>query len=295
MIAYSYADYIEADFGTWGIFVSPTFNEQMQDPHNKAMYERWRSVINMRVCPYCSSSPLMLTVGQEHIREFLGDNHLVKQCAGCGWWFYVRESYVTFDNFQEWRYYEGIIQRYDVRSIETPLGILKQHLTRKFEDVRHIHHRTFEALCRDIFSEHFDCDVRLTTSTRDGGIDLYAVLGDKRYVIQVKRRAKTVAEGVEPIRAFLGAMVTAGETNGIFVTTAERFSRAAQSTAIALPLRSHGIRLELVDYQRLQELFSGSVAAQQPPWQALGAKEPELYKYRDGQLVRIWPSPEAPP
>jgi len=49
---------------------------------------------------------------------------------------------------------------------------------------------------------------------------LCAGFGDRRYVVQTKRRAGNAAESVASIREFVGAMVLAAELRGIFVTSA---------------------------------------------------------------------------
>lgn len=93
--------------------------------------------------------------------------------------------------------------------------------------------RKFEIFVQTVFRHYFDCEVRHIGKSHDGGLDLLVVTHNEGILpVQVKRRYKEgVAESVSVIREFLGAMVSQGYKRGLFVSSAERFSRSAKNTS----------------------------------------------------------------
>ena len=83
----------------------------------------------------------------------------------------------------------------------------------------------FEHLVRELFSKIFsseDSEVKVTQSSRDGGIDAVVFDPDPirggKFVIQAKRYTNTV--GVSAVRDLYGTMISEGAVKGILVTTA---------------------------------------------------------------------------
>jgi restriction system protein len=82
----------------------------------------------------------------------------------------------------------------------------------------------FEHLIRMVFEKEFsndDAEVKITQSSRDGGIDAVAwdpdpIKGGK-FVIQAKRYTNVV--GVSAVRDLYGAIMNEGAEKGILVTT----------------------------------------------------------------------------
>jgi hypothetical protein len=82
----------------------------------------------------------------------------------------------------------------------------------------------------------------------DGGIDLILVLSDAPLAVQVKRRTKPGSvESVEAVRLFLAAMQIRGVTGGLFVTTADHFSRQAHNVAAQAVTLGLVSRFDLID------------------------------------------------
>jgi restriction system protein len=89
-----------------------------------------------------------------------------------------------------------------------------------------------EELVGVVFREHYDCEVIHCGQTGDKGIDLFLVLSDELVPIQVKRRmTSNKTESVETIRRMLGVMYRDGFKKAIIVSTANKYSRAAQTEA----------------------------------------------------------------
>jgi len=91
----------------------------------------------------------------------------------------------------------------------------------------------FEHFIRDLFQKEFnsiDGEVKITQSSRDGGIDAVAFDPDPikggKIVIQSKRYTKVV--GVSAVRDLYGTMINEGANKGILVTTSHFGSDAYQ-------------------------------------------------------------------
>jgi hypothetical protein len=188
--------------------------------------------------------------------------HRVLVCDSCGWWrvLEIQDEYETY-NTDDWYVdkvgmADAVAENFDVGAIETPVEVLRRYLARRFIDIRHIHHRKLEEIMADVIRDFFDCEVRLTSPTRDGGYDIYAVISDKPYLIEVKQRTKPDSvEGVGVVRSLLGVMLLNNIPNGMLISTADSFSREATNAAsrAAGKVIPHTIRL--LDYSLIYDLF----------------------------------------
>ena len=91
--------------------------------------------------------------------------------------------------------------------------------------------RDFENLIRDIFEKEFSqngSEVRITQSSRDGGVDVIAFDPDPirggKIVIQAKRYTNVV--GVSAVRDLYGTLINEGASKGILITTSDYGSDA---------------------------------------------------------------------
>jgi hypothetical protein len=103
---------------------------------------------------------------------------------------------------------------------------------------------------------------------RDGGLDLLLVQGETNWVVQVKRRRSAGrAEGVDVIRDLVGAMTLAQQRRGIFVTTADRYTRGARKTAARADAIGAVDSIELIDFARFAALLELTFDRAERPWQ----------------------------
>ena len=269
-VCFDYTDFIEAEFGSYAMG-DRSIEKRLKDPRLNRLNKRALSHPSLRNCPYCNGE--LLTIVKDGPvplnTSTIRPEHLVKKCSVCGWWFYDYCLWGYLHDFYCWNYYEGVLRKFDISAISLPLQILRRHLAKRFEDIHSIHPRKFEELCQDIFRDWLDCEVKLTSYSKDGGVDLYAIDGETKFAIQLKRRANDVSEGIQAIRAFLGAMVINGEINGIFCTTANRFSDYVKRAVFSPPLRKYGIRIELIDYKKLRDIFGFVAKNRRDPWDEL--------------------------
>ncbi|MBQ4078731.1 restriction endonuclease [bacterium] len=94
-----------------------------------------------------------------------------------------------------------------------------------------IHWKDFENLIREVFEKEFSRyggDVKITQSSRDGGVDAVAFDPDPirggKIVIQAKRYTNVV--GVSSVRDLYGTLMNEGANSGILVTTSDYGSDA---------------------------------------------------------------------
>lgn len=268
-----YSEYVVGDFGQYLNSSPPrrSFEERMINRGTAVVYKTAQKHRLVSGCPYCSTALTQIVRVQPDTPSGSSNRpeHTLKQCSKCGWWFYDFCLWGYINDCWDWFYYEGVLKTFDFSSLEVPVSVLKSHLSKRFEDIRSIHPKKFEELCADIFSDYMDCEVRLTAYSKDGGIDLYAIDGDTKLAIQLKRRARAVVESVESVRAFLGAMIVDGTPNGLFCTTADHFSRDALAATGSAALLDYGITLDLVDFHELAQIFDICAHDYALPWEFL--------------------------
>lgn len=171
----------------------------------------------------------------------IGNSKELEACSICGWWVVSHKRVQAFGpDGQSWLHRAwGTLRNLDLTDISTPIDQLRAYLIVKYGDRSHIHPRKFEEIVAGVFSD-FGYRVRLTSFSGDEGIDIVILDGDGKDVVgvQVKRYAKKIE--AEQIRSFTGALVLAGITNGIFVTTSTFRSGAVKtaehSSSIGVPI-----------------------------------------------------------
>ncbi|MEO8527778.1 MAG: restriction endonuclease [Pseudolysinimonas sp.] len=191
-------------------------------------------------------------------------------CA-CGWWnsedVYQAVAYPEYGDAFNWQAVnsQGCLRAFSVSDSEIPTATLREALARDRADLRHVDPYKLERLVGDVMSDFFNCEVRHVGRAGDGGIDLLLMDGDSPRAIQVKRRSREVAEAVSFVREFVGAMLLGGHISGMFVTTAPRFSAAAESTAALAVSKSLVSRIDLVDADSLLSFIRATPPT--PSWQ----------------------------
>jgi restriction system protein len=111
----------------------------------------------------------------------------------------------------------------------------------------------FEHLCGRLLREYDFENIEISQQSHDGGIDGYATLKLNPFVnisvyFQCKRYTGTVP--TEKVQAFIGVMETNKRSveKGLFITTGS-FAKAA------LDIEKNNIKLELIDGEKLVEMF----------------------------------------
>src|SRR5262249_39452764 len=115
----------------------------------------------------------------------------------------------------------------------------------------------FESFVGNVLRELYDCTVLHVGMAGDGGIDLILVDSEMGQIpVQVKRRGRGgKVEGVAVVREMRGAMVLKNHSDGMIVTTADRFSVAARDAAEPKPGHLVPQNINLVDCRRLLDIM----------------------------------------
>lgn len=226
------------------------------------------------VCPHCrvdapvvrySDNPEVSSVG-------IAQSLWVRSCP-CGWWEierlgvlgpdigYDSESY-SWAHANKW-YRHGVLRSFSIEDHDVPIIALRQALSRYSHLVHSIHSRKMEELVASVMSDFFGgCEVDLCGKTGDGGIDLLMIVCETPKAVQVKRRTNAESvEGVSSIREFLAAMQLRGITQGVYVTTADHFSRPAKKTASRAVTLDLVTSFELLDRHRFFDMLRATAPA----------------------------------
>lgn len=203
-------------------------------------------------CPHCGT---LLTTLRKNIRKekpfdggsLTGTEDMTGACMLCGWWV-IRSTSVSSNSIQftsETYAAVASLKNLDLSDLSTPIAEIQSFLAAKYEARFDLHPRLFEQTVASVLvPEGFTS--RVTGYTKDGGIDvIFDGPNGELIGIQVKRYRNNISVGL--IREFTGALVMAGLTKGIFVTTSG-FTRDAREGASAATERDY--RIELIDAER---------------------------------------------
>ncbi len=221
-------------------------------------------------CKFCKSQ---LDIPHKLIEQNSGafDNiEVVYDCLHCGWWYYSYDEsmYVGEGGFyQTGTYLWGLLRKYSEKAKDLPLTTLRNELKKKPEIIYQLHPTKFEELVGSVFRDFYNCEVKHVGKTNDGGIDLILVRSDSDTIIQVKRREKpNSTEGVSVIRELIGTIQLSEKRNGIFVTSAEKFSTQATKTSEKAKKLNLVDKLELIDYNRFIDMMGLVSSKIERPW-----------------------------
>ncbi|MEZ5359380.1 MAG: restriction endonuclease [Candidatus Zixiibacteriota bacterium] len=198
-------------------------------------------------CPACETSLILL--GQKLLTTKIGrEVHIeVWVCQTCGWWSIGHHyAFDYIDNGEEWTHYgagfaHGSLKNLDLSDIRQPLEEVSRYLMAKNNSIGAVNPRLAEEVVASVF-QNLGYRIELTPLVGDDGIDVYILNNDKREIgIQVKRWNHRVS--VEPIRAFLGALMLKKLTKGILIATGGFTSGAEKTAALATNLGFSNIKL----------------------------------------------------
>lgn len=170
-------------------------------------------------------------------------------------------------------YNEGIVYRFDVDDVDTPLFHLRKELLRKTISLTDLSPREMELVVGSVLRDLFDVRVEHIGGPGDSGIDLLLVSGDRKQIVQVKRRKDAAkSESVAVVRDVIGSMILNDVSMGVVVTSCTRFSRAANAVAASVHLERHGLTLSLYNRDKVMEMLELADPPERP-WLAICDKE----------------------
>lgn len=227
-----------------------------------------------KICIYCENNLVELDGKSSNPRWGISSYENVKlnACLFCGWWFVVDQFHTasvcrTHSSLSATR---GILLKCKVDPLCRAIPALRKYIDSNPNRISSLTPLQFEVLLQDIMSNYLDCEVKWTGRGADGGFDLFAVTGDELALVQVKHRTRKRVESVQPVRELLGTMLLNRATRGIFITTAESFTRPALVETASTSLLEKGIRLDLIDNKKLLDIIRQFVPREKSyPWSGL--------------------------
>jgi hypothetical protein len=225
-------------------------------------------VMHGGACIFCPAGPmqtlftdrgkLLLPHGDDDDEEEYGSEQRlsVKVCDVCGWWTVLQRRSGEWDA-GEGRIMEtvshacasGVLKQFDVADISAPIDDLLKYLVVRYGERFRLHPRKFEEVVGAVFA-NVGCRVRVTSYSRDEGIDVIVLEAPADQLLGIQVRRKRGKVGAEAIRSLAGAMIVNDALAGAFVTTSS-YTRGAHATADKLAAR--GYPIELIDGKRFYD------------------------------------------
>jgi restriction system protein len=234
-------------------------------------------------CPYCKVEGNIffdkefskLWDDEEYPDPTLNEyHHLQVWLCNCGWWDILRIYNTGHDSidppyhFKDMRH--AILKKYEISDPELPMTALRKELLKRIDIIHSIGDKKMEELVASVLSDHFGkCEATICGKVADGGIDVILIESEKSSIpVQVKRRINPKKpEPVSLIREFIAAVQLRGYDRGLYVTTAERFTKPAikeSQTAVSRGLVS---QFELINKSKFLGFIKSNSNSVKEPWQ----------------------------
>lgn len=215
--------------------------------------DQCKQVLRRKACPYCETRLDEIgwyADGGGQIVEYQEITSHV--CNSCGFWLHF--VFTAGYGYLDQRLFIAQMQAFDIEDKHAPLAAVYEWLRRHPDAGYRVHHRKLEIVVRDILRDYFDCDFSLTTSTRDGGIDLYSFETNRgTLIVEVKGFSPGHKVGVEIVRNLAGVLVRENVCRGQVVATSG-FTRDAQSEVAALGATTQRYPIE-IELKSVHELL----------------------------------------
>ncbi|HEY4901801.1 MAG TPA: restriction endonuclease [Terriglobales bacterium] len=238
------------------------------------------------ICPFCSHRTSEIFDGgiveyDPEDRDTRRDIHhsVSAWSCDCGWWTVedseTPDAHNLYGMTRSISAYRGILRTFSSADTEIPMDTLRRAISKHPNTIDSIGPTKMEELVGAVMADFWPgATCKLCGKSGDGGIDLLLVRGDKPFAIQVKHRQRIDrAEGVHHVTHFIGALVLANIPNGVFVTTADHFSGAAQTAASTVVKREAVESLELVDRSSFLEILERTSNCIQDIWRTCIPRE----------------------
>lgn len=234
-------------------------------------YEIFGEWFYLPKCPYCAAALTHSEKPGDQSNPYVR-SVVLRVCDQCGWWESDENDWPD-DTTGRSVHRRAVLKEFCVAGGEAPIDALHNYIVRHPSALREISPPALEKLVNSVFGDFMNCEAIHIGGPNDDGIDIVLIDGDRRYVVQVKRRQSAHAtEGVSGIREFLGAMMLDGAVHGLFVSTARRFSKQAES--ITQRAKDLGLveKIELVNSERLLDVCQLTASQLAMPWRKAESK-----------------------
>jgi Restriction endonuclease len=193
-------------------------------------------------CPFCRQSLTAISP----TKEDFGTRKALHVCAVCGWW-KAKNKTLLPGAFMQVAQAGALLRALDMTDMSIPIGEVQSYLAGRYEARYDIHPQVFEETVASVF-RGLGFKATTTAYSNDGGIDILLQRANETIGVQVKRYKDSIQ--VSQIRELAGALMIAGITKGVFVTTSRFSSGATRASEI---LTQKGLPIELVDAEKFYD------------------------------------------
>lgn len=230
-------------------------------------------------CPFCNRD--LNKVFSKAIIEYDPDDKdstkdihhsMTASSCSCGWWKVEHLETPDAHNLYAspaWFFsYRGVLRRFSVDDVTVPMEALRRAIAKRPDALDEISPRKMEELVGAVMSDFWPgSKCTLCGKSGDGGVDLILVINDKPFAVQVKHRENPKkGESVHHVTHFIGALMLNDIPNGVFVTSANHFSRQAEEAAATILERGHVESFELVARGAFLEMLRATRRHLSDPW-----------------------------
>lgn len=225
-------------------------------------------------CPFCGTILKEVFHGSQSdsIGTDLYMSGEVLECPTCSWWTYKThfcDSCYSNGSYNaictDTRHY-AIAKKFNIDDKAIPLNVLKHELQNHKNLLYDINPYKLEDLCQDILKHYYDCDVLHVGISGDGGKDLIVLDSDEPILVQIKRRHNpNTVELLNGVREFVGTLFIENSRRGIYISTAQRFSKGSKNTIKKVLNERKLDYFEFIDYNKLCSLIDMTPLAA-PKW-----------------------------
>lgn len=268
------------------------FCVRLDESRNLTLTQR----MDPQICPVCATGPQEVHRYEAREAHTLGNPvlRLYRGCRSCGFWNYYDSTAISIDMAVPF------MKSFDPSNEAPSLMSLASEIQKNPADVYSMDFTRFELLVGSVLKEFYDCEIYHVGKSVDGGVDLIMVEKDEPILIQVKRRTRSdIIEGIDVVKHLFASAFSRGARFGKVVTTAQSFSKPAQSWINLPTLRDIGFEMELIAFDSLL-LMIGAIGSESDSefWQdhlatksgdkpIERAKSCDVSSHRDGWLVTL--------
>lgn len=221
-------------------------------------------------------------VSEDGLRSPYEDDHdkaKLEFCEHCGWWLISRtithslsRKAYKFRNIQ----YSGVPMSFEERS-SPAVSEIANLISDGHKHLRHTSPKLLEVALAEIFKNYYNAaTVNHVGGPNDQGIDIYAVISEHTFLIQVKRRTNGKAESVATVRDLLGAHILAEDRmqmqgfSSHILTSAPKISPQAESTLKQISLNKYGFDITAHAFDELSEIIGFATGDKNhKPWEKI--------------------------
>ena len=185
-------------------------------------------------CVYCESETVRISALSDEPEKDSTPVYF-RQCGRCG--FYFARGTRGYADGPAWnRFMFGTVTLEEVDSATIDTHQLIRFLNKERAHITSINPFKAEDVVVELLRDFLQCEIRKVGGRKDGGIDAYAIKGDKiSALIQIKwRRESGKAEGVEVIRSVAGTQLIKGIPKALVFTTRKKYSNQARKEMLDL-------------------------------------------------------------